>query len=237
MTSERYRREDAESDFFLPNTEILTSTATSRVMGFGSLAALLRARREGRLPISMFQIAGRQGWYARTSDVRAWLKATLPNLNPTPSRRPARRPRSNPSPLPPDKMVYVLKIVLQGKSPVVWRRLYVPCVCTFFDLHEVIQAALGWRQRKRHEFRIIRGQHAEQPIAIGDAESGDGHIPVLPEREVRLLTYFDCVSSLTYVYGFGQTWCVTVVRERTVRPYGGGYPKHRPGANTAPADA
>lgn len=65
------------SELYLPMTAILTSTETARVMGFASTEALSRARLDGRLPISMFRVPGRRGWFAATKDVKTWLESLL----------------------------------------------------------------------------------------------------------------------------------------------------------------
>jgi hypothetical protein len=54
---------------------ILDSPATAKALGFKSTSALQQARRAGRLPIPMFQIPGRRGWYAHARKVGAWLDA------------------------------------------------------------------------------------------------------------------------------------------------------------------
>jgi hypothetical protein len=46
-------------------------------MGFPSTEALAKARLTGRLPIEMFRLPGRRGWFASTDRVRAWLELTL----------------------------------------------------------------------------------------------------------------------------------------------------------------
>lgn len=65
------------SDFCLPNTSLLTSIETARVMGFATTSALSRARKDGRLPFRMFKLPGRRGWFAFTSDVRSWLEVVV----------------------------------------------------------------------------------------------------------------------------------------------------------------
>jgi len=55
---------------------ILSASATARVLGFSSTDALRLARCRGRLPISMFQVDGRRGWFASTRDVARWLDQT-----------------------------------------------------------------------------------------------------------------------------------------------------------------
>lgn len=64
-----------DPDFCLPNTALLTSIETARVMGFATTAALARARKEGRLPFTMFRVSGRRGWFAWREDVKVWLEA------------------------------------------------------------------------------------------------------------------------------------------------------------------
>lgn len=48
---------------------ILSAGATAKVMGFGSTDALRFARIAGRLPIQMFLVEGRRGWFASAEDV------------------------------------------------------------------------------------------------------------------------------------------------------------------------
>lgn len=48
---------------------ILTAAETARCLGFASVNALLRSRKRGLLPIEMFQIPGRRGWFAATRAV------------------------------------------------------------------------------------------------------------------------------------------------------------------------
>ena len=64
-------------DLYLPRTPILSAAQTARVMGFPSTEALAKARQDDRLPIPMFQLPGRRGWFASTQVVRAWLETSL----------------------------------------------------------------------------------------------------------------------------------------------------------------
>lgn len=61
---------------------LLNASATAKALGFRSLDALRQARRDGRLPIPMFQIPGRRGWFASTQAVIEWLDAQVePHLS------------------------------------------------------------------------------------------------------------------------------------------------------------
>ena len=61
----------ADIDSYLPRVPILTAAETARVLGYPSTGALAKARQSGRLPIEMFQVPGRRGWFAATSVVRS----------------------------------------------------------------------------------------------------------------------------------------------------------------------
>jgi hypothetical protein len=67
----------ADIDSYLPRVPILTAAETARVLGYPSTGALAKARQSGRLPIEMFQVPGRRGWFAATSVVRTWLKTVM----------------------------------------------------------------------------------------------------------------------------------------------------------------
>lgn len=64
---------------FLPRSPILSAAETARVMGFPSAEALTKARQTGRLPIPMFKLPGRRGWFAARHVVKAWLEHALIN--------------------------------------------------------------------------------------------------------------------------------------------------------------
>lgn len=70
-------------ELYLPRAPILSAAETARLMGFKSGEALSKARQAGRLPIEMFQLPGRRGWFAATHVVKAWLEASLtPQVTP-----------------------------------------------------------------------------------------------------------------------------------------------------------
>lgn len=65
-------------DQYLPRTPLMSAAQTASAMGYPSTDALAKARLAGRLPIEMFQVAGRRGWFASTATVRTWLEQTIP---------------------------------------------------------------------------------------------------------------------------------------------------------------
>jgi len=57
-------------------------------------------------------------------------------------------------------LVYQLKVVLQGISPMIWRRMLVQSDSTIADLHYILQIAMGWTDSHLHRF-VIHAKQAE----------------------------------------------------------------------------
>jgi hypothetical protein len=53
-----------------------------------------------------------------------------------------------------EPVIYQLKVVLQGISPMIWRRLLVCGDSTIADLHFIIQIAMGCSDDHLRQFRI-----------------------------------------------------------------------------------
>jgi len=63
-----------------------------------------------------------------------------------------------PEPTPnPEPVVYQLRVVLRGVSPLIWRRLLVRSDSTIADLHATFQLALGWSDEHLNRF-VIHGR-------------------------------------------------------------------------------
>lgn len=72
----------ADLSLYLPHTPILSASETARLLGFPTREALGKARLAGRLPVRMFRIEGRRGWFASTQQVREWLETSLEKEGP-----------------------------------------------------------------------------------------------------------------------------------------------------------
>jgi hypothetical protein len=69
--------------------------------------------------------------------------------------------------------IYQLRAVLNGVSPLVWRRLLLSSETTLADLHKILQLAFGWSDFYLYEFRIhgkTFGSNGEDPrlVCLGD---------------------------------------------------------------------
>ncbi|MBI9084201.1 MAG: plasmid pRiA4b ORF-3 family protein [Desulfobacterales bacterium] len=104
--------------------------------------------------------------------------------------------------------VYQFKISLKEVSPLIWRRIHVPTVYSFWDLHVAIQDAMGWLDYHLHQFSIKR-PHARKAKLIGIPDDSGflGDIEILPGWEVDLARYFtDLGVKSRYEYDFGDGW-------------------------------
>src|SRR2546422_11001619 len=58
---------------------------------------------------------------------------------------------------PPGRVVYQLRVVLHGISPLIWRRILVRSDSTVTKLHATLQLVLGWSNGHLHRF-VVHGR-------------------------------------------------------------------------------
>ena len=109
-----------------------------------------------------------------------------------------------------------LKVTLRDTKPPIWRRLVVPGEMTLGDLHQAIQAVMGWDDAHLHAFDIAGREY-------GDPDSVDG---VADEERLTLNAVLKSgVRRFTYTYDFGDNWEHMVLIELPRRPLeAGSYP-------------
>ncbi len=113
-----------------------------------------------------------------------------------------------------EAQVFQFKVTLLGIRPPIWRRIQVPCACTFWDLHVAIQDAMGWEDAHLHEFtlRHPRSRNEERIGIPGDEfDEGPG---CHPGWGVPLASRFTRVGQKArYTYDFGDGWDHEVLLE------------------------
>jgi len=99
--------------------------------------------------------------------------------------------------------VYQIKVVLLGTRPPIWRRVFVPAGFTLAQLHDVVQAAMGWEDSHLHQFYL-----GKRRFGIPDPnEALMGGSPTLNEKKACLANVLNKVGSkATYIYDFGDSW-------------------------------
>ena len=107
--------------------------------------------------------------------------------------------------------VFQLKVTLLGTMPPIWRRLLAPADLTLAQMHDVLQASMGWQDCHMHEFSA--GQRH-----FGKSNREDrlmGMPPVENERTVRLSSVLGRVGAkVVYTYDMGDSWEHGIVLEK-----------------------
>jgi len=114
--------------------------------------------------------------------------------------------------------IYQIKVTLLGVRPPIWRRVLVPSDFTLAQLHDVLQAAVGWEDCHMHEFRIGR-----QRFGVPEPDEGLMGLPAcIHERKARLADVL-CKpgAKAEYTYDFGDGWEHTVIVEKLFTPEAG----------------
>jgi hypothetical protein len=125
---------------------------------------------------------------------------------------------------PDPNLALQLEITLRNTRPRIWRRVLVLDNLTFWDLHVVIQCAMGWSDRHMHRFEV-RNPWRELPDLIGLPEDERAN-PVRAGWDVLVRKKLTRTRPrLTYIYDFCSGWNHRVVLEKTLPIDDGEYPR------------
>lgn len=102
-----------------------------------------------------------------------------------------------------------LKIVLQGVTPLIWRRVLVTDDTTLHGLHEVIQVAMGWTDTHLYRFEVDDGQYFDLEV-LDDPDPEDRDARAARLADLGLTNQ----SSFLYEYDFGDGWSHLITVER-----------------------
>lgn len=107
------------------------------------------------------------------------------------------------SQLPQSTVIYQLRLVLAGISPMIWRRLLVSSETTIAQLHQYLQVVFDWSGEHLHRFRI---QGKDYGIAYLGGISFDDNPHAVPLSRFRLHPR----ESFRYQYDFIANWRVDI---------------------------
>jgi len=100
---------------------------------------------------------------------------------------------------PAHNVIVQIKIKLLGVTkPPVWRRVQLRADTRLDQLHEILQAALGWENYHLHAFSF-----GEEEFGPRDPELG---LDFSDERRVTLGELTDIGARFRYTYDFGDNW-------------------------------
>lgn len=91
-----------------------------------------------------------------------------------------------------------IKILLRRSKPPIWRRILIRDDMTFWELHLIIQAAMGWKDVHLFAFDLGHQQ-------IGRV-FGDGFDMMADASNLSIRPYLNKGIKIIYVYDFGNHW-------------------------------
>ena len=110
---------------------------------------------------------------------------------------------------PAHNVIVQIKVKLLGVSkPPVWRQLQLRADTRLDQLHEILQAALGWENYHMHVFSF-----GEEEFGVPDSELGFSD-----ERRVTLGELIDVGARFRYTYDFGDDWQHEILVEYLLDP-------------------
>lgn len=102
--------------------------------------------------------------------------------------------------------VLQFKITLLGIEPIIWRRIQLSDLCTFWDLHVAIQDVMGWKDCHLHQFQMKHPASQEGEF-FGIPDEDDFNINnTLAGWEYKVKDYLDSNKAFLYEYDFGDGW-------------------------------
>jgi hypothetical protein len=129
-----------------------------------------------------------------------------------------------------NQVLYQLKAVIAGISPMIWRGLLVLGDTTIAQLHYILQIAFGWTDYYLHRFVIQAKLYGISRIG-SDWFSDDANILVLDDLGLRVRERF------LYQYNFFDNWQVQLRVEAISKPEPGKpYPRCIAGKHSGPIE-
>lgn len=104
---------------------------------------------------------------------------------------------------------FQMKVSIRDSKPNVWRRITIPTDATFYQLHQVLQAAFGWMDCHLHDFTI-----PAKGVRICDEEL-EG-IEAAADEDAFLFEYLSNGTRLIYTYDFGDGWKHDILIEKEI---------------------
>lgn len=111
----------------------------------------------------------------------------------------------------PKPAIYQMKVTLKGTRPPIWRRFQVRADISLGELHNVLQAVMGWDDEHLHSFRI-----GQREFGVPDPEWGDEDETQDEERAVLGKVMTRAGTKLRYEYDFGDGWEHEVLLEKVL---------------------
>ncbi|MGL5636402.1 MAG: plasmid pRiA4b ORF-3 family protein [Bacteroidales bacterium] len=112
-------------------------------------------------------------------------------------------------------VIYQLKVILTGSSPLIWRRLLVSSMIKLDELHDVVQISMGWEDY--HLFQFVSDGVSYQ---LPDEEDFTWNDETTVNCQGVLLNTLlkKPGDELIYNYDFGDDWQHQIILEKILSP-------------------
>jgi len=115
-------------------------------------------------------------------------------------------------------LVYQIKCKLLHTKPVVFRTLLVDSNASFYELHHILQIAMGWFNYHLFNFRY-HDYYLELPNAEDEMYKDFTRFQKVDPRTITLKEFFISLKSkITYTYDFGDSWQHEIELQKVIEP-------------------
>ncbi|MGG4169081.1 plasmid pRiA4b ORF-3 family protein [Rossellomorea vietnamensis] len=111
---------------------------------------------------------------------------------------------------PVEKKTFQLKISLKKAKPPIWRRVLIPNTLSLHELHQVIQAAMGWTNSHLYSFDTGHGEfeYPDEEYEFDANRTYDSSKAILGN------VMKDENDKISYTYDFGDNWQHQILLEK-----------------------
>ena len=112
-----------------------------------------------------------------------------------------------------DVPIYQIKVTLDDSKPPIWRRILVRSDITLGQLHDILQAVMGWTGYHLHQFIVGRTYYG-----VPDPDY-EGFLEMHDESRVKLNQIVTGEKyKFRYEYDFGDSWLHNLLVEKVLPP-------------------
>lgn len=113
--------------------------------------------------------------------------------------------------MPTDVPIYQIKVTLEDSKPPIWRRILVRSDIALGELHDILQAVMGWADYHLHQFIVGRTYYGVPHPDYG--------FDIRDEKRVKLNQIVTGEKfKFRYEYDFGDGWLHNLLVEKVLPP-------------------
>ncbi len=114
--------------------------------------------------------------------------------------------------------IYQIKCKLLYTKPVIFRTILVKSNITFYELHHILQIAMGWFNCHLFNFKYL-DYYLELPNVEDDIFDSLGKFQKIDPRKIALNEFFISTNTvINYTYDFGDNWKHEIVLQKIIDP-------------------